>query len=1273
MPKIKFQDWTVIEVNKIPTPEQAKAIYKQIQDKRGMSKTIAPKKDFTKSEFYTEGGTIRGQTEAEKRYTSKTWALNLDTYTGQKNKMFENPLEQAVKAPIRWLAELGTSLAEGAIGLSADVIGGDYAENARKKIEENRFKNDPFSEKKWFFDSIGTGDPAQVLEALSGWVGSIATGWVQWKVARSISWGLRALFQGGNMSTEWENQGQNSSMDKVIAYWTSILSAGLDTAASWKVVDGLMKKGVDVKIAKTFVQKMNNYLKTLNPSTFEAGQEVVQQKLENIGRDLMGVKYEEGLKQYFEAGVLGKILGKLGDPGYQEGIKREWLDYPEQVWPNNTTDDGWPNAVWPSWLRFALEDTPSMFSSGWDTIFSSKNNEDLATRSVFPKMTKEKGTAQKVTAGQTALKGIEQMYEDNRSGVTNADISTMEGWAESIEQGLEHYGKIIGENTDSNNVVQINDDMAKLADALEDPTTQYRGPLLSIAEDILRLFWNDKYGNGMSIRDMQAHLSTIKSKIFSNHENVKALYGEASGRAVREFLDVVSEKFDKAIENSTGDLPALQKARKAYSSYKKIQKDFVSSMLLDKRNVKWWALSKAGSVVGIYELLKNPTLSGIATSIIVKSFLTQMWHAKSRGGSFETLIRNLDRDSLKRAKWKLPLNQPTDGNSDMNTGTDNNGVAGKGPVQVEPIVNATPWTSLAAAFERGYTLKNGRIDKEFWIKEALADFKKLPFEEQAKAVEASPALARVVEIDEVLTGLPEPLFGAKVSPQEIVKDLRPITEKIINKEYSPEELKFISETAPKEAQLELKRAYEKTTQTGYKTAAETTEPVAKTSQELVQDELRQLSKIATAASGSKSMAVTDMFYRDFTSGRKDMNEIFDLMDANDSNVDDLARRQIIEGYERFTRKLEMEKVGINDDGTADLSKQRLPEKKDNTPSEPYTDEKMEREKKAKEYVSHAQAERDSLMELWLSRRQAENAIREYNTGFDDPDLLEGKLEMIGKSLKNNGVNKEKIATILDNLKNTGEQKKILDEVLASNREKKTPKQMPLKDPKELPPMPKDEPVKSKTPQEGKTGVKVVKTQQPTEFKIVEDKWLYNLMQKNPTTGKWELSLWNFAQPEEAAKFVPKSATLLEEPKPSLPLSQKSEVKYSEALSKVDKKNLDVENMSGIWETLPTNYAGKKIDIQKDLTDIDWLETKLLEKNITWVSSGALSKFVEPHPYFKSSYKIADIDGKWYLFLKKWVDFNSLPKQAKFDITTALNKEFYITNDWWKTWKSYSYK
>lgn len=95
--------------------------------------------------------------------------------------------------------------------------------------------------------------------------------------------------------------------------------------------------------------------------------------------------------------------------------------------------------------------------------------------------------------------------------------------------------------------------------------------------------------------------------------------------------------------------------------------------------------------------------------------------------------------------------------------------------------------------------------------------------------------------------------------------------------------------------------------------------------------------------------------------------------------------------------------------------------------------------------------------------------------------------MIGKSLKNNGVNKEKIATILDNLKNTGEQKKILDEVLASNREKKTPKQMPLKDPKELPPMPKDEPVKSKTPQEGKIILEEAKKYNTSEKFVIKNK------------------------------------------------------------------------------------------------------------------------------------------------------------------------------------------
>lgn len=73
-------------------------------------------------------------------------------------------------------------------------------------------------------------------------------------------------------------------------------------------------------------------------------------------------------------------------------------------------------------------------------------------------------------------------------------------------------------------------------------------------------------------------------------------------------------------------------------------------MLVNERNTKGGAMSKAGSIVGLYELLKNPTLSGIATSIITKTILNEMGSANTRGGAYEALIRNLDREALARGK-----------------------------------------------------------------------------------------------------------------------------------------------------------------------------------------------------------------------------------------------------------------------------------------------------------------------------------------------------------------------------------------------------------------------------------------------------------------------------------------------------------------------------------------------------------------------------------------------------------------------------------------------
>ncbi len=66
-------------------------------------------------------------------------------------------------------------------------------------------------------------------------------------------------------------------------------------------------------VAKNFVQKTLNFLKSIKASTTEAGTEMLQQKVEDWGRDVMGINYDRSWKDYAEAGLLGKILGTVGD------------------------------------------------------------------------------------------------------------------------------------------------------------------------------------------------------------------------------------------------------------------------------------------------------------------------------------------------------------------------------------------------------------------------------------------------------------------------------------------------------------------------------------------------------------------------------------------------------------------------------------------------------------------------------------------------------------------------------------------------------------------------------------------------------------------------------------------------------------------------------------------------------------------------------------------------------------------------------------------------
>lgn len=256
-----------------------------------------------KSVFSTNGA-IRGQTEKEKQFTTEVM-----------NRKNENELVKTIKAPYRGLESVGQNLAFGTAWVAADAVdlfwGDELAGKIRNVTDAKQFKIGLMNENKWLIWGIQEGSPSSIIQTLASGAGYLATG------AR-IPLYLTALSQGGNLSLEWEQQGQDGLWDKAIAYTTGGISAAIDRMSGQKVIWGLTRAWIKKETATTFVQRMNNYLKTLKPSDFEAGTEVIQQKIENIGRDIMGVKHEEWLKQYLEAGLMGKLLGKIGDKGRSE-------------------------------------------------------------------------------------------------------------------------------------------------------------------------------------------------------------------------------------------------------------------------------------------------------------------------------------------------------------------------------------------------------------------------------------------------------------------------------------------------------------------------------------------------------------------------------------------------------------------------------------------------------------------------------------------------------------------------------------------------------------------------------------------------------------------------------------------------------------------------------------------------------------------------------------------------------------------------------------------
>lgn len=294
---------------------------------------------------------------------------------------------------------------------------------------------------------------------------------------------------------------------------------------------------------------------------------------------------------------------------------------------------------------FTIDKTPTLWKNITDKLFN-KSNEVLAQQSVFPKATKEKTPQMRLESSKTALEWVKQLYEDKANWIVKSDINNMWGWVEWLQEWLDYHGSKIWELTKNDAIIDTGDITPKLAEVIAKPFSSLNPEMHSLVTKVVDAF--NSAWNKADITTIQWALSNIKSEIFGNWANIAKLYKTESWKALNEFLKSLEEKFNSKIEQTSGNSVELKKAKKAYSNYKKIQKDLTDSYMVELRNQWKWVTGTAWKVAWLYEILSNPSISWILKAVALKQAWETMQYYKTRWWNWETLIRNLDREAKNR-------------------------------------------------------------------------------------------------------------------------------------------------------------------------------------------------------------------------------------------------------------------------------------------------------------------------------------------------------------------------------------------------------------------------------------------------------------------------------------------------------------------------------------------------------------------------------------------------------------------------------------------------
>jgi hypothetical protein len=474
-------------------------------------------------------------------------------------------------------------------------------------------------------------------------------------------------------------------------------------------MDALLKKGTEFVVENPVSTiGMIQWVKNIPRGTQAlktAGSEAMKWNIGTSTKWLIkstGVGLKENIYDPIKMGVTAPfILWKAGAKVIGKWISK-WLEKSGVRSPlssNNVT------ARTEAGTEFTVDQTPTLGKNITDKLFN-KDNEILAQQSVFPKATKEKTPQARLDSAKIALQWVKQLYEDKANWVVKSDINNMGGGVEGIQEWLDYHGSQIGKLTKNDSIVDTADLTPKLDEVIAKPFASLNPDMHSLVTKVADAF--NQSGNKVNIETLQWALSNIKSEIFGNWANIAKLYKTESGKALNDFLKNLEERFQKTIEETSGNSAELAKSKKAYSNYKKIEKDLTDSYMVELRNQWKWLTGTAWKVAGLYEVLSNPSISGILKAVALKQAGETMQYYKSRGGNWETLIRNLDRESVQRATTNPTKNDWT--NKPMSSNMDNS------KLWVKPIVkpNTIKNESKLIKPNTGNTIPEGYTKNTFW-------------------------------------------------------------------------------------------------------------------------------------------------------------------------------------------------------------------------------------------------------------------------------------------------------------------------------------------------------------------------------------------------------------------------------------------------------------------------------------------------------------------------------------------------------------------------------